>query len=213
MREVFISYSHADNHANPEITHEITEAVDHFIAVYNHIRDSMAEDRADDLFFLDRAEISAGTSIADSVRTAINECSAMLAFYSPRYFTSYHCLEEWKEFKRSQELEAGSGEIETGKVPKLLIPIEIRPIDPTRIQQIDERSQEWIEEVATSSGLKRAVSSEVLLDKDTTRLAAKLRQLDELIQAQILRRRGGLGGAKISIQRTYDKRQDPACNP
>jgi hypothetical protein len=54
MREIFISYSHLDNQPNPHITHEVTRAVDHFLAVYSHVCDVPTGGAENELFLLDQ---------------------------------------------------------------------------------------------------------------------------------------------------------------
>lgn len=193
MREVFISYSHLDNQHNPEITHEVTRAIDHFLAVYSHVCDVPESGTDNDLFFMDQTAIEPGRLISETVRAAIEDCSVMLAFISPRYFSSYYCFQEWKEFKRSQAAEP------SGRAPKLLIPVEVKPVVPDRIAPIDEVSPRWIAELVGSEGLKYSTSSKVLLDKDTTRLAERLQILDGVIQGQILKRRGSSGGRRAAF--------------
>jgi L-asparaginase type I len=193
MREIFISYSHLDNQPNPHITHEVTRAVDHFLAVYSHVCDVPIDGTENDLFFLDQTEIEPGQLISETLRIAIEECSVMLAFVSPRYFSSYHCFQEWKEFKRSQAVEPSE------RAPKLLIPVEVKPVIPDRIAPVDELTPQWIAELVGPEGLKCSVTSKILLDRDTTRLAEQLQNLDSVIQGQILRRRGSSGGRRAAF--------------
>ncbi|MGH3868615.1 MAG: asparaginase domain-containing protein [Pseudonocardiaceae bacterium] len=193
MREIFISYSHLDNQPNPHITHEVTRAVDHFLAVYSHVCDVPTGGTENELFFLDQTEIEPGQFISETIRTAIEECSVMLAFVSPRYFSSYNCFQEWKEFKRSQAVEP------SGRAPKLLIPVEVKPVVPDRIAPVDELTPQWIAELVGPDGLKCSVTSKILLDRDTTRLAEQLQVLDSVIQGQILRRRGSSGGRRAAF--------------
>lgn len=198
LRDVFISYAHLDNQLNPQITHEVTDAIDHFLEVYHYVCDVPTENDSSDLFFLDRTFFRDDDPILESVRHAIEDCSVMLAFYSPRYFRSYHCLQEYKEFKNAQagELEEEKRAQEsggTGRVPKLLIPIEVRPVDPEKIEPIDDLTPRWISELTGAHGLKHGVTSDILLAKDTTQLALTLRGMDEVIQNHILQRRGSSG--------------------
>ena len=186
MRDVFISYAHGDNIPNPDITHEITQAIDHFLAVYDHIREDNATTNSD-LFFVDRSDVRGGEPIPESLRVAIEECSIMLAFISPRYFQSPHCLQEWKIFNRAmiEEVEV--------RAPKLLIPIEVRPTNPKIIPEIDAQSKEWLAELVGPSARKYAVPSRALLARDSTELAESLRALDRQIQGHLLLRRGSSG--------------------
>ncbi|MGH3684309.1 MAG: asparaginase domain-containing protein [Pseudonocardiaceae bacterium] len=193
MREIFVSYSHLDNQPNPHITHEVTRAVDHFLAVYSHVCDVPTDGTENDLFFIDQTAIEPGQLISEAVRTAIEECSVMLAFISPRYFSSYYCFQEWKEFRRSQAAEP------SGRALKLIIPVEVRPVVPDRISPVDELTPQWIAELVGPEGLKHSVTSEVLLDRNTTRLAEQLQILDSVIQGQILKRRGSSGGRRAAF--------------
>jgi len=193
MHEIFVSYAHFDNQPNPEITHKVTRAVDHFLAVYSHVCDVPTYGADDGLFFVDQTAIDPGQIISETVRTAIEECSIMLAFISPRYFSSHYCFQEWKEFKRAQAVEPSE------RAPKLLIPVEVKPVIPDRIAPIDELSPQWIAELVGAEGLKHSVTSDILLDKDTTRLAEQLQTLDSVIQGQILKRRGSSGGRRAAF--------------
>jgi TIR domain len=137
VREVFISYAHRDNLPNSDITHEHTQAIDHFLEVYKYVSDASVSNTESELFYIDRSEVRSGEHISDNIRSGIEECSVMLAFISPAYFSSRYCLQEWKEFRRAQR-----EEIKVHAV-KLLIPVEVRPTKPEIVPHLDSLTPEW----------------------------------------------------------------------
>ncbi len=190
MREVFVSYAHQDNQPNPDITHEHTKAVEHFVEVYKYVNRTSPGGAESDIFFIDRTDIRLGEYINESIRSAIAECSVMLAFISPAYFSSQYCLQEWKEFKRLQREEVDV------RAAKLLIPIEVHATSPETVPHLDSQTPEWIQDLLGADGLKRAVDSAALLDFHTERLAEQLEVLDAQIQEHILIRRGSSGNRR-----------------
>ncbi len=117
------------------------------------------------MFFIDRGSIDSGQFISEQIRTAIENCLVMLAFVSPEYFSSTHCLQEWKEFKRFDEAEPGK---------RLLIPIEVKRVEPSRIPQIDAHMDEWLDELVGPRARKYGATSSALTLKDTQQLADEL---------------------------------------
>lgn len=185
MREIFVSYSHNNNQDNVHITHKITRSIDHFLAVYEDEAETPADKSVSAMFFIDRGSIDSGQFISEQIRTAIEDCLVMLAFVSPEYFSSTHCLREWKEFKRFDEAEPGK---------RLLIPIEVKRVDPSRIPQIDAHMDEWLDElVGGPRARKYGATSSALTSRDTQQLADELRQLDRVIQGHLLKRKGTSG--------------------
>lgn len=181
MNEIFISYSRKNNQINTTITHEVTEVIDHFISVYRYVRGDSEDELDHDYFFFDRTNISPGDSITDSIKRGIENCYIMLAFYSKQYFDSRYCFQEWQLFKQLQEKHKN----------KLLIPIEVRPVDNKELPKFDEMIPEWYAELTTVSGLKHNITSKILLDKkDTEPLAREVKVLIETIQEHILIQQG-----------------------
>lgn len=188
MADVFISYAHLDNRKLEEVTHEVTNAIDHFLAIYMYER-GVASDRLSEVFFRDEWSIEAGQVIPERVETAIDECSVMLAFYSPNYFKSTACLMEWRAFHEASRRAGSDGD---GSERRLLIPIEVKPVKRDELEKIDDKYFDaWYDDLVTAKGRRRTIDSTVLLDpQDTRPLALKIVELADRIDAHLARQRG-----------------------
>jgi L-asparaginase type I len=188
MPDIFISYSQLDNRELDYVTYEIPNAIDRFIQVYSYEFGLSTEIMAQ-RFFRDQWSIGAGEVIPESIEKAIGECSVMLAFYSPSYFRSRECLGEWRAF---DDIRRRAGKDPAGKATKLLIPIEVKPVSRSEIELLDpEYSESWYEELTTSGGHKRIISSEVLTrEQNGEALAARVRELGKVIDTHIAAQKG-----------------------
>ncbi|ADB48626.1 asparaginase domain-containing protein [Conexibacter woesei] len=191
MPEIFFSYAHLDNELSEDNTHQFTDAVDHFRRVYTEIRKNRARPLAEDELFFDQHSIRDGDLITKSTTDAAKECLVMLAFFSPNYFGSEGCRAEWRAFNDEQK--RGSAE----RARKLLIPIEVRPVDD--VQLADEEGREWFTALTTADGLRRNITSEILLAKDTGPLYAAVEQLDKTMDDHVTRVRGSSRGTEQTL--------------
>lgn len=183
MTDIFLSYARVDNSANPEITNEATAVVDHFLNLFNHVRQQAGRQQGQ--VFFDQT-MRAGESIPERIRQAVHDCSAMIAFYSPSYFQSGYCLEEYREFKRSQP-----GNSSAGQADKLLIPVEVHPV---RLEELpngqDPEIRAWVTELVGGGGLKRLVHADALRSHDTRELMTSLRGLEQQLYGHLRNRHG-----------------------
>lgn len=185
--EIFISYAHVDDDGYDRNTAEVSHPITHFIEMYRSVT-RMPRDRVEEFFFLDRSSIEPGRVISRSIEHAIVDCSIMIAFYSPRYFDSPICLEEWKAFREQQTL---VGEDDEGNEQKIIFPVEVEPVDRNAIAGSDAAIDEWYSDLVGANGRKRAIDSTALLDNnDTTRLNEQIRALAKAIDAHLDRRSG-----------------------
>lgn len=106
----------------------------------------------------------------------------MLAFYSNNYFLSEYCFKEWQIFKEFQSRGSNS--------QKLLIPIEVKPVETKYIGLFSEEKKCWFDELTSSGGVHRNISSQSLLSLNTAELSREVKTLNEVIQAHILRQKG-----------------------
>jgi L-asparaginase len=159
MPEVFISYAHADNQPNPYVNDLVDKPVERFREVYLYLLKQKAIP-TEDYFYFDEGE-PPGENILDSVRDAIASCTVMLAFFSPNYFNSKLCFQEYREFVKGREEERTA----TGRARKLLIPMELVELPDGFTSTLDDPEVDgWIRELTTSNGSRYGARSSQLLD-------------------------------------------------
>lgn len=182
MPDIFLSYSHLDEREVPAVDYEVTHPVKRFVEVFGWELGLSAQDVTRKIF-RDKWSIEAGQRIPDAFAQALEECPVMLAFFSPSYFRSPECLLEWQLFHDSMER---AGVTPDGAPKKTLIPIEVKPV-PSDFEHIDEQhSAKWYEDLVTSKGRKRTITSELLLDTSKGReLAAEIVALSKTIAAVV----------------------------
>lgn len=178
MHDVFISYSHKDDEPDDSVNHEIDRPVERFRQLYlRHLKDQSID--GDSLFYFDDRE-PPGENIGDSVRQAIKSCSVMLAFFSPNYFNSNFCRQEFLEFQKSK------AEAESRGVRKLLIPMELRKVDPNfKSRLTGPEVDAWLQELTTAQGSRHGAKSEELLDVRSGPLARRIEWLAKEIGERI----------------------------
>jgi L-asparaginase len=178
MHDVFISYSHRDDEPDESVDHEIDRPVERFRRLYlKHLKDQSID--GDGLFYFDDRE-PAGENIGDSVRQAIESCSVMLAFFSPNYFNSEFCRQEFLAFQKSKAEAESRGE------RKLLIPMELRKVDPGFKSRLSGPGVgEWLQELTTAQGSRHGAKSEELLDVHSGPLARRIERLAKEIGERV----------------------------
>jgi hypothetical protein len=186
--EIFFSYSHADNELSDDNTHQFTDAINHFRRVYSEIRKNRARPVMDGELFFDQESIRDGDHIDKSTADAAGESLVMLAFFSPNYFNSEGCRAEWRAFNEDDEAKR------SGK--KLLIPIEVRPIEDESLT--DEEGRRWVADLTTANGRRRSITSAILLARDTAPLYAAVERLDKRIDDHLTKVRGSSRGGERS---------------
>lgn len=158
MTDIFVSYAHEDNEEIETPTREHMPVVDYFVDLYQRQRRERQRDDAD--IFVDKTSLPAGSPLPTTIQKQIESCVAMIAFYSPAYFRSDYCKQEYYEFLAAQR----SAEPEFG-LPKLLIPIQANPIHPQDYADADDEVKQWVRDLTSVDG-------RVFIDSD------KLRRLD-----------------------------------
>ena len=157
-RKIFFSYSRKDNQASPYgnlIDNPIFTFKEKFLSRYKG-RDK------EELIFFDEDNIEPGQKVKQEIFAAIDGCAIMFVFFSPDYFRSEYCHEEWLYFKHVQNI---------GNNNKRLIPIEVHSIDDylNEINGLFDDSKSWIEELANASsdlGLNYSITSDMILEKE-----------------------------------------------
>ncbi len=157
-KKIFFSYARKDNQAatfNHIIDNPIFTFKEKFLSRYKG-RDK------DELIFFDEDNIEAGQKIKHEILSAIEGCAIMFVFFSPDYFRSEYCHDEWIFFKSIQN---------TGNNSKKIIPIEVEPIANylNEIYGLFDDSESWIDELTNASsdtGLNFSITSDMLLKKE-----------------------------------------------
>lgn len=185
MHEIFISYAHLDNSGSDDVTHRFTDAIDHFCELYRNYRVTRGEPVRTGELFKDGDSLEPGDKIDATATEAAASCRILLAFFSPNYFQSDSCREEWRAFKtRLTQEEQSRADRGTGAgrpyPPKRLIPIEVIPLEGFALT--DEEGEGWQRHV---TGNLASITSEILLDRDTARLYKEIEALDRTIQEDL----------------------------
>lgn len=178
MAEIFVSYAFEDNRSRlSRPSHEVEDPISGFVELYKH---HVLKRRGVDphgLFYFAQSE-PPGSRISEEIKAAIDECAVMFAFISPLYFGSAYCLDEWRRFRETSE---------SADIDKLLIPIEVQPLDKPISSRLKNEPDfdDWVADLTTPTGWRQAASSAELLSTDPTALASKIVDLDPVVERQV----------------------------
>lgn len=182
--DIFFSYSHADEQSRAK-THEAASPVSRFHGLYFDHLDAYAIQEGREVYFdQDRAKAPPGGEIEREVREALEAATVLLAFYSPNYFNSLNCLNEFRHFAALQAEAAQNPKLP----PRLIVPIELRtlPADYSSRLRDEPDYDDWVRKLVSSVGHRRGASSdEMLAPIDTGPLSARIAELVERIRKHL----------------------------
>ncbi|KPA17546.1 1-alkyl-2-acetylglycerophosphocholine esterase [Candidatus Magnetomorum sp. HK-1] len=188
MKEIFFNYARSDNKINSEITGEPDQIISRFKSLFEEIyrRGSGIKDLSN-LIFMDVNDIEDGQIVKNVLDHEIKHCSVMFSFYSPTYFESEFCYDEWRLFNNYKENDK--------KKRKLLIAIEVDPVSKINEDAFQE-GKNWFDEI--TKNIHRNISSNDLRDNSNQNLTEKIKNLVENVKKHISKNKGIIENRELS---------------
>jgi hypothetical protein len=124
--DVFVSYTHADNHVDPAGWRWITKFTQDL-----HARLEGVSGRSVNIW-RDEEKLGAADRFDDSIARAIHDSAVLLVVLSPTYFNSQPCRQERESFYQkiaAEGRDSVAGKARVVKVAKFWVPLDIYPAD------------------------------------------------------------------------------------